>query len=85
MLKDENEMNDTSEGIVNLNCTLDHSFFATQSCGGIVIFPSNLKEENYKLLREMTLKHKVKFTSVFRYVQAQVTINLRKTDNVKLL
>lgn len=80
-MKEENELNDTFGGITNLNCTLDQSFSATQSVGVFVIFASNLREENNKCLHEMAFKHKVKVTSVFRYVR-NVYNCLQYTSNV---
>ncbi|XP_076233940.1 BRCA1-associated RING domain protein 1 [Calliopsis andreniformis] len=84
ILNEENEMNETVEGTTNLNCTLDQSSFAIQSYGGIVIYASNLKEENRKLLQQMASKHKVKVASVFRSFVTHVIVEANYQNIVPL-
>lgn len=66
ILKDEND--EKNEEVTFLNSTLNQSFSAMQPFNRIVIYASNLKDENKKYLEEMASKHKIKIASVFGYV-----------------
>ena len=66
ILKDGNELDNASKQ--DLNHTLNKSFTTTRTFDSVVIYASNLKEENKKYLNEIASKNKIKVVSTFQYV-----------------
>lgn len=66
ILKDENELDNASKQ--DLNHTLNKSFPTTRTFNIVVIYASNLKEENKKYLNGIASKNKIKVVSTFQYV-----------------
>mgnify|MGYP004605468937 CR=1 FL=1 len=66
ILKDENELDNASKQ--DFNHTLNKSFTTTRTFNTVIIYASNLKEENKKYLNEIASKNKIKIVSTFQYV-----------------
>nr|XP_034179266.1 BRCA1-associated RING domain protein 1-like [Osmia lignaria]XP_034179267.1 BRCA1-associated RING domain protein 1-like [Osmia lignaria]XP_034179268.1 BRCA1-associated RING domain protein 1-like [Osmia lignaria] len=82
ILKDEND--ETNEEVTFFNSTLNQSFSATQPFNRIVIYASNLKDEDKKYLEEMASKHRIKIASVFGSTVTHVIVEANSKNIVQL-
>lgn len=66
ILKDENELDNVLETTIDLSHTLNKSLSMTFDM--VVIYVSDLQEENKRHLNEIASKNKIKIVSRFQYV-----------------
>lgn len=67
ILKNENELNSTSEEVPDLNYTLNQSH-STRPYDTFIIYALKLQEENMKNLNQIALNHKIRIAPLFWYV-----------------
>lgn len=66
ILKDENELDNVLETTIDLSHTLNKSL--SMAFDMVVIYASDLQEENKRHLNEIASKNKIKIVSRFQYV-----------------
>lgn len=66
ILKDENELDNVLETTIDLSHTLNKSL--SMAFNMVVIYVSDLQEENKRHLNEIASKNKIKIVSRFQYV-----------------